>query len=202
MASRVEEMIATSVRAVTERDPELARKTISIDRQVNADEVSTDEMCLLILAKRQPVAGDLRFVTLALKMVTDLERIGDLAVSISERAIQLATEPSIKPYDDIPKMAVVVQAMVRGAIDAFVSRDAEKAKAVIARDDEVDELYHKVFRELLAVMTKDGSLVERGIHVQSVAKYLERMGDHSTNLAEQVVFMVEAIDIRHAGKRA
>lgn len=202
MASRVEEMISTSVRAVTERDPELARKTISIDRQVNADEVSTDEMCLLILAKRQPVAGDLRFVTLALKMVTDLERIGDLAVSISERAIQLATEPNIKPYDDIPKMAVVVQAMVRGAIDAFVSRDADKAKAVIARDDEVDELYHKVFRELLAVMTKDASLVERGIHVQSVAKYLERMGDHSTNLAEQVVFMVEAIDIRHAGKRA
>lgn len=202
MASRVEGMIATSVRAMIERDPELARKTIDVDRQVNNDEVGTDELCLRILARRQPVAGDLRFVTLALKMVTDLERIGDLAVNISERALDLATEPVLLPCPDIPRMAALVQSMVRDAIDAFVSRDVEKAKAVLARDDEVDELYHHAFRELLAMMARDGSLLERGIHVQSVAKFLERMGDHSTNLAEQVVFMVEGTDIRHAGKRA
>jgi phosphate transport system protein len=202
MAGRVEEMIASSVRAIVERDPELARQTIAIDRHVNNDEVGTDELCLRILARRQPVAGDLRFVTLALKMVTDLERIGDLAVNISERAIDLATEPPLKPYVDIPRMGALVQSMVRDAIDAFVTRDAVKAKAVVERDDEIDELYHKVFRELLGMMSKDNSILERGIHVQSVAKFLERMGDHSTNLAEQVVFMVEGTDIRHPGKRA
>lgn len=202
MASRVDDMIASSVRAIVERDPELARKTIETDRKVNGDEVTTDELCLRILARRQPVAGDLRFVTLALKMVTDLERIGDLAVNISERALDLATEPPLPAYAELPRMSELVQSMVRDAIDAFVSRDAAKAKAVLTRDDEIDELYHKLFRELLAQMAKDSSLLERGIHVQSVAKFLERMGDHSTNLAEQVVFLVEGTDIRHAGKRA
>jgi len=123
-------------------------------------------------------------------------------VNISERAIDLATEPPLKPYVDIPRMGALVQSMVRDAIDAFVTRDAVKAKAVVERDDEIDELYHKVFRELLGMMSKDNSILERGIHVQSVAKFLERMGDHSTNLAEQVVFMVEGTDIRHPGKRA
>lgn len=198
MAGRVEGMIDSSIRALVERDPELARRTILADRRVDRDERELDDHCLAILAKRQPMASDLRFITLALKMVTDLERIGDLAVNVCERALDLNAEPLLKPYEDVPRMAGIVLSMVRGAIDAFVSADAERALAVIARDDEVDELYHAIFRDLLALMTHDAGAVERGIHIQSVAKFLERIGDHATNLAEQVVFMVRGKDVRHA----
>lgn len=197
MAGRVEEMIANSVKALVERDIALARSTITADHLVNRAEVETDELCLVILAKRQPVASDLRFITLSLKMVTDLERIGDLAVNICERAIDLGQDAPLKPWVDVPRMAAIVQAMVRDSIDAFVAGDADRAQSVIERDRELDELYIRVFRELLSAMLADTSVVERGIHAQSVAKWLERMGDHATNLAEQVVFMVKGKDIRH-----
>lgn len=197
MAGRVEEMIASSVKALVERDIALARSTIAADHLVNRAEVETDELCLVILAKRQPVASDLRFITLSLKMVTDLERIGDLAVNICERAIDLGQDAPLKPWVDVPRMAAIVQAMVRDSIDAFVAGDADRAQSVIERDRELDELYIRVFRELLSAMLADTSIVERGIHAQSVAKWLERMGDHATNLAEQVVFMVKGKDIRH-----
>ena len=197
MAGRVEEMIANSVKALVERDIELARRTIAADHLVNRAEVETDELCLVILAKRQPVASDLRFITLSLKMVTDLERIGDLAVNICERAIDLGQDAPLKPWVDVPRMAAIVQAMVRDSIDAFVAGDADRAQSVIERDRELDELYIRVFRELLSAMLSNTSVVERGIHAQSVAKWLERMGDHATNLAEQVVFMVKGKDIRH-----
>lgn len=200
MAGRVEQMIADSVRAVIEQDAELAKKTVELDNKVNRTEIDTDELCMQILARRQPLASDLRFITLALKMVTDLERIGDLTVNICERAQQLAGQPHLIPLDPIERIAKLVQAMLRDAIDAFVNGDADKAQAVIDQDDEVDELYHQVFRQLLAIMTQDPTAVHRGIHVQSVAKWLERIADHSTNLAEQVVFMVRGKDIRHAGK--
>jgi phosphate transport system protein len=200
MAGRVEQMIADSVRALVEQDVQLARRTIEADRLVDRAEMETDELCLVILAKRQPVASDLRFITLSLKMVTDLERIGDLAVNICERAIDLGPEPPLKPWVDVPRMASIVQGMVRDAIDAFVAGDTERAQSVVERDDELDELYTRVFRELLSTMLHDGSKVERGIHAQSVAKWLERMGDHATNLAEQVVFMVKGKDIRHVAK--
>lgn len=197
MAGRVEEMIADSVKALVERDIELARRTIDADHLVNRAEVETDELCLMILAKRQPVASDLRFVTLSLKMVTDLERIGDLAVNICERAIDLGQDAPLKPWVDVPNMANIAQGMVRDAIDAFVAGDVDRAQSVIDRDSTLDELYIRVFRELLSGMLNDPSKVERGIHAQSVAKWLERMGDHATNLAEQVVFMVKGKDIRH-----
>lgn len=200
MAGRVEQMIADSVRALVEQDVQLARDTILADRLVDRAEMETDELCLVILAKRQPVASDLRFITLSLKMVTDLERIGDLAVNICERAIDLGNEPPLKPWVDVPRMASIVQAMVRDAIDAFVAGDAQRAQSVVDRDPALDELYGRVFRELLTAMSNDGSKVERGIHAQSVAKWLERMGDHATNLAEQVVFMVQGKDIRHLAK--
>jgi phosphate transport system protein len=200
MAGRVEQMIADSSKALIERDPELARRTIESDHKVNRAEVEIDELCLVILAKRQPMASDLRFITLALKMVTDLERIGDLAVNICERAIDLSVLPQLKPWEDVPKMADLGQWMVRESIDAFVAGDAERASKVIARDKEMDQLYTRVFRDILALMMKDSSTVERGIHVQSVAKWIERMGDHATNLAEQVIFMVKGKDIRHMGK--
>ena len=200
MAGHVEQMIGASVKALSERDPELARATIALDAKVNTLEVETDDLCLVILAKRQPMASDLRFVTLALKMVTDLERIGDLAVNICERAIDLSTAPPLRPYEDIHRMADIVQTMVKDAIDAFVDRSVEKAERVIARDDEVDTLYERVFADVLEVMRANADAIGRGIHVQSVAKWLEQMADHSTNLAEQVIFMIGGTDVRHPGK--
>ncbi len=200
MAGRVEEMITDAVRALVERDPELARRTIEADHKVNRAEVDTDDLCLRVLARRQPLGSDLRFITLAFKMVTDLERIGDLTVNLCERAIDLAAEPELRANVDVERMAQLVRSMVRDAIDAFVAGDADKAAQVIERDHEIDELYHQTFRELLRVMLADGTTITRGIHLQSVAKYLERMGDHGTNLAEQVVFMIKGKDIRHLGK--
>lgn len=199
MAGHTEAMIANAVRAVVERDVNLARRTIETDHKVNQAEMDIDELCLVILAKRQPMGSDLRFLTLALKMVTDLERIGDLAVNICERAIDLAAEPPLGSYDDIVRTADLVQSMVRDAIDAFVHADDIKAQDVINRDDEVDELYHQLFRSILQTMMRDPAAIQRGIHVQSVAKWLERIADHSTNLAELVVFMVNGKDIRHVG---
>lgn len=200
MAGRVEEMIADSVRALVERDVELARRTIAADALVDRAEVELDELCLVILARRQPVASDLRFITLSLKMVTDLERIGDLAVNICERAIDLAEDEPLKPWVDVPRMAGIVQGMVRDAMDAFVASDVARAESVIERDRALDQLYIRVFRELLAGMLQDPGKVERGIHAQSVAKWLERMADHATNVAEQVIFMVKGKDVRHASR--
>ena len=197
MVGRVEKMIGESIDALVNRDIKKGEAVIAQDRSVNQDEVDLDALCLTLLACRQPMASDLRFVTFAMKMVTDLERIGDLAVNLSERAIDLAQEPPLAPYHKIPRMGVVVRSMVRDAIDAFVEKDAVKARDVLTRDDEVDELYHSVFRELLDLMTEDHNNIHRCIHNQSVAKYLERMGDHGTNLAEQVVFMLKGTDIRH-----
>ena len=200
MVGTVEEMIAGAVRALVERNADLARNTILMDRSVNRAELAIDELCMLILAKRQPVASDLRFVTLSLKMVTDIERIGDVAVNLCERAIDLAALPPLSEYEDIPAMARIAGSMVRDAIDAFIEGDVAKAESVIARDDEVDDLYHRIFRELLAIIRENPDAVERGIHLQAVAKYLERIGDHGTNLAEQVIFVLRGKDVRHQGK--
>ncbi|MFT6399892.1 MAG: phosphate transport system protein [Bradymonadia bacterium] len=201
MAGRVEQMIADSVRALATSDTELASATIAADELVNVAELEADEMCLQLLARRQPMAGDLRFITLALKMVTDLERIADAAVSISKRVILLNGEPQLRSYSGVFRMAEIAQSMVRDAIDAFVGRDAELAADVIARDDEVDRLYHVEFRALLALMASDPGAIERGVHTQSVTKYLERIADHGTNLAELVQFMVNGKDMRHGGLR-
>lgn len=200
MAGRVEEMIALSMRALIEGDAELAKSTIKRDGQVNQDEVDIDEKCLLLLARWQPMASDLRFITHASKMVTDLERIGDLAVNICERAIDIHEAGFCGPYVKISRMAGIVEEMLHGAVDAFVAGDAEKAEAVVARDDEVDDLYHDVFLGLLQRMSAGTEPVVRCVAVQNVAKYLERIGDHSTNLAEQVIFVVRGRDVRHIGK--
>lgn len=200
MAGRVEQMVARSVRSLVERDSELAMQTIADDRLVDQAEVEADEQCLVILATRQPVASDLRFITLCLKTVTDIERIGDLAVHICQRALELNAQSPAAPYPDLPRMATLVKAMIHDAMEAFVVGDVELARGVMARDDEVDELYARIYRGLLKLMKEDSCNVERGIHVQSVAKWLERMGDHATNMAEQVIFMVEGKDVRHLGQ--
>ena len=201
MAGRVEHMIALAVRAFTTRDEELAKSTIALDEQVNTDEVEIDEACLAILARRQPLASDLRFIALALKMVTDLERIGDLAVNVSERAIAIAKEPALS-WSGAEPMAESAQSMLKQAMDALVSRDAARARAVVDRDEDVDELYHRALRDLFRLMAGSPALLQSGLHCQAVAKHLERIGDHATNIAEEVVYMVEATDIRHAGKRS
>ena len=202
MAGVVEQMIVDAVKAALTQDRQLARDTIDRDAIVNRLEVESDEHCLVILARRQPMAGDLRFVTLALKMVTDLERIGDLAVNIAERALDLADHPQQPwPWDKIESLAKVIRAMIRDAIQAFVDKDSAKAHEVIERDAQADELYWSIFSSALDVMRKKPDTVHDGVHFQSIAKFLERIGDHGTNLAEQVVFMIKGKDIRHAGKK-
>jgi phosphate transport system protein len=200
MGAKVEEIIGGSIKALLERDSMLATRMIAFDRKINQMEIDIDELCLLVLARRQPVASDLRFITMALKLVTDLERIGDLGVNISERVLELNEEPQLKPYVDIPRMAEEVQAMLREALDAFVAGDPERAQAVIEGDHNVDAFYSQIFRELLTYMMEDTRNVYRATRLQSIAKYLERIGDHATNLAEMVVFMVKGKDIRHPGK--
>ena len=199
MGAKVESMVSASVRAFNERDYELARRTIESDHEVNRLEVEIDGFCLSILARRQPVASDLRFLTSALKLVTDLERIGDLAVNICERTIDLAPDPPQRSYPDLARMADAVQSMVHDALDAFVANDPAKAQWVIEQDRGVDSLYSHLFHEVLVVMMDDRSAIHRGMGVQSIAKHLERIGDHATNLAEQVVFLAKGRDIRHRG---
>jgi phosphate transport system protein len=201
MGSRVETIIADSTRALLERDADLAKRTKEADRLVDRMEVEIDDLCLQILARRQPVASDLRFITLVLKVVTDLERIADLGVNVCERVVELEAEPPLKPYVDIPRMSQEVQSMLREVLDAFVAKDAERARAIIARDQVVDALYGQVFRELLTFMMEDAHNVYRATRLQSVAKYLERMADHTTNLAEMVIFMVDGRDVRHLASR-
>ena len=200
MGGRIEKIIRNAMRSLIERDSDLARRTIAADAHVNRLEIDIDELCLRILACRQPMASDLRFISIAFKMVTDLERIGDLAVNVAERAIDLNAQPELKPYEDTQRMADIVREMVSGAIESFIEYDAERAASIIERDDKVDDLYHSIFHDILSLMLEDLSVVERGIHIQSTAKFLERIGDHATNLAEQVIFMAKGRDVRHEGK--
>jgi len=203
MASRVENMISRSIEALTEGNVELAEQTIEEDKKVNSDEMETDRLCLVILAKRQPMASDLRFISIGLKMVTDLERIGDLAVNICLEAIdQQQDYDDSPPLDDVPAMGDIVQGMVKAAIDSFVDEDADAARQVIQQDDTVDEMYNEINRELIEYMRETDNGIEAATGVQSVAKHLERMADHTTNLAEQVIFMVEGEDVRHQDKLA
>jgi phosphate transport system protein len=201
MAGMVEQMIAQAVNALVEGDPDLARTTIQSDGRVNGLEVETDELCLLILAKRQPLASDLRMITLAMKMVTDLERIGDLAVNISERVLAMGMAPTPGVAQRLQRMAEVAQSMIRDAIDGFVASDVAKARSVFARDQSVDDLYRQLTLELQGEMQREPAFVDRGIHLGACAKFLERIGDHGTNLAELVIFQVEGKDVRHKAGR-
>jgi phosphate transport system protein len=197
IGAMVEEAIKNSVRALVERDSELARIVIAKDHQVNALDVEIDEEAIRLVALRQPKASDLRFITTAMKITTDLERMGDLAVNIAERALELNEEAILKPYIDIPRMAEVARGMTRDSLDAFVSRDERLAMDVIMRDDEVDDLKHEVLKELAFFMSQDPSTVSRAMKISFVAQYLERFADHATNIAEMVIYLVEGKIIRH-----
>jgi phosphate transport system protein len=202
MGGLVEQAIASGVRAVIERDQALAEQVKVRDREVNRMEVDIDGACRRILALRQPAASDLRFITTALKIVTDLERMGDLAVNVAERALELAAAPALGPMHDLAKRADLSEAQLKRALDAFVSRDVDKAEEVMQGDDLVDALYLKVFNALLGMMMEDSRNIRRATSVMFAAKYLERFGDHATNLAEMVVYMVRGTDVRHPRSRA
>jgi phosphate transport system protein len=197
MGALVEDQIRRVMRALVERDDALAREVIERDRDVNAYDVGVDEKCVELLALHQPAAGDLRFVTTAMKIVTDLERIGDQAVNIAQRALELNAEPQLKPYIDLPRMAEQAQRMVRASLDAFVARDTALARRVCADDRPVDALNHQIFRELLTYMMSDPATIPRAIRLMLIARFLERVADHATNIAEMVVYMVESRMVRH-----
>jgi phosphate transport system protein len=198
MGARTEDLIKLAMRAFKGRNSELALQTISSDCQIDQLELDIDELCLRILARRQPVASDLRFITTSLKLVTDLERIGDLGVNVCERVVELSAEPALGVTTSIPKIAESARSMLHDALDAFVAGDPAKAEHVIERDADVDAYYAELFPELVQVMMKDPNSVQRATCLQSIGKYLERVADHSTNIAEMVVFMVRGQDVRHA----
>jgi phosphate transport system protein len=197
MGLLVEKAISDSVKALIERDNALANEVIMKDHDINALDVEIDEDCIRLVALRQPKAGDLRFITTAMKITTDLERMGDLAVDICERALELNEEPLLKPYIVVPRMAEITQGMLVDTLDAFLKKDIALAYDVIKRDDEVDDLTVQNFKNLLIFMIHDPKTVSRAVKITFIAKYIERIADHATNMAEMVVYMVEGKMIRH-----
>ncbi len=197
MGGKVELMIANSMKALVERDSDLADRTIAFDHEINHLEVEIDEKCLQVLATRQPTARDLRFITLALKIVTDLERIGDQCAAIARRVKELNQEPPLKPYIDLPRMANWAGVMVKESLDAFVRGDDELALKVCKDDQFVDDLNEQIQRELLTYMMEDPETISRAIKINYISKCLERIADHATNVAEMVIFMIKGKDIRH-----
>jgi len=198
LGGTVELMIASSMRALLGRDSETARGVIASDPRVDEAELEIDHLCISLLALRQPAASDLRFITTALKIVTDLERIGDSTVNIAERAIELNEQPPLKPYIDVPRMASTAAGMVHQALDAFVNRNPDEAREVLAMDEGVDRLYVQIFRELLTYMIEDPKSTTRALGITFIAKYLERIADHATNIAQMVIFLCEGQDVRHS----
>ncbi len=197
MGGLVEDQIRRAMRALLERDDVIAQEVIDRDRQVNTYDIEVDEQCVNLLALHQPAAGDLRFITTAMKIVTDLERIGDQAVNIAQRALELNREPQLKPYIDLPRMADRAQRMVKESLDAFVARDTALARQVCGADAEVDALKEQIFRELLTFMMEDPRTVSRAIRVILISRFMERVADHATNIAEMVIYLVEGKMVRH-----
>ena len=200
MGGLVERQIADAVDSLVSRNSDEAREVIALDAEVNRMDIDIDAMCLRLLALRQPAAGDLRFITTGLKINYDLERIGDLAVNLCERALELNEEPILKHYIDIPRMASIAESMVKDSLDAFLRGDCDLAQQVMERDDQVDQLNGQIFRELLSYMAEDPHAISRGARILFISKNLERIADHASNVAEMVVFMVKGKTIRHMDK--
>ncbi len=197
MAGLAEAAIGLAVKALVSRDAQVAQQVIASDDAVNTMELEVDELCLRIMALYQPEAKDLRFLAMALKINNDLERMGDQAVNIAERTLELLKEPLLKPLIDIPRMAQIAQAMVKDSLDAFVQQDVPRARAVCQRDDEVDRYDDQMFRELLTYMMQDPKTITRSVNLILVSRHLERIADHATNIAEDVIYLVEGKNIKH-----
>jgi phosphate transport system protein len=197
MGALVEDQIRRVMHALLERNDAMAREVIERDQRVNAYDLEIDEKCVELLALHQPTAIDLRVIMTGIKIVTDLERIGDQAVNIAQRALELHTEPQLKPYVDLPRMADNAQRMVKESLDAFVNRDTELARRVCAADAEVDGLKEQIFRELLTFMMQDPKTIPRAMRLILISRFMERIADHATNIAEMVIYMVEGKLVRH-----
>lgn len=197
MASRAEEQIALAIRGLKDREEKLACQVLDREEAINLLDIEIDEMSMRLLALRQPMATDLRFITSAMRIGSDLERIGDLAVNIAERTMDLLKHPQLKPLIDIPRMAELAQEMVRDALNAFINGDAVLAKQVCERDDQVDKLNIQIFRELLTFMMADTATIPRAVDLILVGRHLERIADHATNIGEDVIFMIKGRTIKH-----
>jgi phosphate transport system protein len=202
MGSAAENMIHLALKGLVQRDAKVLEEVFVLEKTVNDLHIEIDERALLLLALRQPIAIDLRVITSAMKINTDLERIGDQAVNIAQNTQQLLKEPLLKPLIDTPRMAQVAAGMVKDALDSFVKKDVELARSVLKRDDEVDQLKDQIFRELLTYMLQSPTAITRAIDLILIARNLEKIGDHATNIAEDVIFMVQAKDIRHRSEES
>jgi phosphate transport system protein len=200
MASHAESAVARAVRALVERDDALALAVQEDDNVLDQFEIEIDDIAIHLLAKA-PLATDLRLTTVAMKVSQNLERVGDSAVTIARRAIDLGTEPQLKPYVDIPRMASMSLEMLRDAITAFVNREPARARAVIPRDSDVDDLNRQLHRELASYMVERPTTISRCLHLMVISKSIERIADHATNIAEEVVYLYEAVDIRHTDQK-
>jgi phosphate transport system protein len=197
MAALVEDSIELSIEALKTQKEEPGCEVLQREGQINLLDIEIDEICLRLLALRQPMAGDLRFVTSAMKIGAELERMGDLAVNIVERAAELRTMPLLKPLIDIPRMAKLAQAMVHDSLKAFIERDDALAESILKRDDDVDRLNDQIFRELLTYMIEDPASIKRAVGLLLVGRHLERIADHATNISEDVIFLVRGKTIKH-----
>ncbi|MBM2828409.1 MAG: Phosphate-specific transport system accessory protein PhoU [Actinobacteria bacterium] len=202
MGGLVEQMTHRAIQALVERKIEMLAEVKAMETQVNQLHIDIDETCLELIALRQPTAADLRFITAAMKINTDMERIGDQAINITERAEFLLAVPTVKPLIDIPRMADIAKEMLRDALDAFVNGNVELAYATIGKDDQVDQLKDQVFRELLTYMMADQGTIKRSLDLILVSRHVERIADHATNICEDVIFMVKGKDVRHQGPLA
>jgi phosphate transport system protein len=197
MGGLAEERVRAAIQGLVTRDPALFEKVLLGDEPINQLHIEVDNRCFRLLALHQPMATDLRAIVAAVKINTDLERVGDLAVNIAEAGTRYISHPPVKKLIDIPQMGDIAQSMLRDALDAFVKRDTRLAHEVLNEDDRLDSLKTQVFRDLLTYMLKDQSTVEPSLDLILVSRHLERIGDHATNIAEDVIFMVSALDVRH-----
>jgi phosphate transport system protein len=197
MASLAESMIYKAIKSLIERENSLIQEVNKDEEKVNLLQIEIDELCLRLLALKQPMATDLRFITSAMKINSELERIADMAVNITQRAAVLIKQPQLKPYIDIPRMADLAQNMVKDSLDSFIKQDVDLARSVLIRDDKIDALKDQIFRELLTFMISDNSSIPRALELILVSRHLERIGDHATNIAEDVIYLVQGKDIRH-----
>jgi phosphate transport system protein len=200
MASHAESALSNGIKALVDRNDDLARKVITDDSILDQFEIEIDEMAIALLALQGPLASDLRLITIAMKISHDLERVGDEATTIARRTIELSQEPQLKPYVDIPRMANLAMEMLDQALDAFVNHNSEKARAIVPRDKEVDNINRQLHRELVSFMIEKPATITRCLNLMVISKCIERIADHATNIAEEVVYLYEGRDIRHTGK--
>lgn len=197
MARLAEESVARAVQGIQNRNEEPAQEVFKKETEINLLEIEIDELCMKLLALRQPVAGDLRFITSAMKIGSDLERVGDLAVNIAEVSVELLKIPPLKPLLDIPRLAMLAQGMIKDSLNAFVNRDEKLARSVCERDDEIDSLNDQIFRELLTYMMNDPKTINRAVGLILIGRHLERIADHATNIGEDVIYLVLGKTIKH-----